>query len=185
MNEHISEMDYDIVEHIHRYACWAASRAASTSKAYRFTVQIGRDILNNSGLRFFVEDPDALPSSQAAFNTKHSEWRKAIIESSGERKFTHGVAAKLINVYLKTIIICGGHHAHPNARFIHPPIDSVLLKELIEKNKLGMGDVVKSLNNKTWSNFNSDDYEHVIGGIVKGLNGEALWKVEKYWQGHR
>ena len=30
--------------------------------------------------------------------------------------FTHGVAAKLINCYLKSRFVCGGYHAHARGR---------------------------------------------------------------------
>jgi hypothetical protein len=45
-------------------------------------------------------------------------------------RFTHGIAAKLVNVYLKSVFVCGGRHDHPRVRALHPPIDSLLLDAL-------------------------------------------------------
>lgn len=70
----------------------------------------------------------------------HREWRTRIVKAAeGEGLvFTHGVAAKLVNVYLKAGFVCSGHHGHPSVRALHPPIDSVLLQALCEENVGGL-----------------------------------------------
>jgi hypothetical protein len=44
------------------------------------------------------------------------------------------VAAKLINVYLKAVFVCGGQHSNKRVKSLHPPIDSQLLDELYNQN---------------------------------------------------
>ena len=44
--------------------------------------------------------------------------------------FPHGVAAKLINCYLKSRLVCGGYHTDARVKSLHPPIDSVMLRTL-------------------------------------------------------
>jgi hypothetical protein len=63
---------------------------------------------------------------------QHRAWRSRVIAMAATEglSFTHGVAAKLINVYLKAVFVCGGQHDHAQVQALHPPIDSVLLKEL-------------------------------------------------------
>ena len=61
---------------------------------------------------------------------EHRRWR-AVVKKAAKFEglnFTHGVAAKLINVYLKSRFVCGGHHAHKRVHNLHPPIDAILLK---------------------------------------------------------
>lgn len=185
MSQPISDAEYDIKEHIHRFACWAASRAASTSKLNRFSVDTGKTILNDSGLKNLIKNPNALPGTQEGFDMEHRKWRKTVIRLSGEKKFTHGVAAKLINVYLKTILICGGYDNHANTKFIHPPIDSVLLKALAFHEFGNNADFWKESNKKAWSNFDSEYYEKVIKAIETGLHGAPLWSIEKFWRGYQ
>lgn len=181
-------MKYDIQTHIHRYSCWAASRAASTSRNNRFTVETGQNILDNSAIRNLILNPDRLPNSDVEFDNQHEIWRKEIIgcaQRIGNEKFTHGIAAKLINIYLKSIIICGGFHEHPNSKFIHPPIDSVLLKKLIEKKFNRRTEFWQNAQKIAWSSFNSNEYQNVINEIRIGLQGAPLWKIEEFWEGHQ
>lgn len=153
-------MKYNIRTHIHLFASWAASRAASTSSRNRFTVETGQKILENAAIRNFILDPNSLPNDEIKFDYLHKTWREEIINFSkkhGGKEFTHGVAAKLINIYLKGIIICGGFHNHPNARFIHPPIDSVLLGELASHNFNNKARFWRKAKKVAWSNFDSND----------------------------
>ena len=102
-----------------------------------------------------------------------------------ELHLTHGISAKLINMYLKSTIICGGFHQHKNAKFIHPPIDRVLLKELYSVNFNNKKKFWKEYENIAWSKFNSEQYENVISEIKAGINGAPLWEIEKYWKGYQ
>jgi len=178
--------NYIIQDHIHLYSSWAAGRASSV-KDNRFKVETAQKILSKSKIKKFILSPDLLPTTAAAFNSAHKEWRQEIINIGlGEgHQFTHGVSAKLINIYLKAIIICGGYHNHKNAAFIHPPIDRVLLKELADINFNGMGKFWREYQLLAWSKFNSIQYEQVISEINIGLNGAPLWQIEKYWKGHQ
>lgn len=124
-------MPYTIDEHKHRYAAWAASRAAST-KTCRFSVQQGKSIIVTLGLHLLIADPALLPLP-GDLDSRHRAWRTTAIQianSMGLTHFTHGIAAKLINVYLKGAFVCAGHQMHINVAALHPPIDRLLLDEL-------------------------------------------------------
>ncbi len=92
------------------------------------------------------------------------------------------MAAKLINCYLKVRFVCGGHHENEKVKFIHPPIDSVLLKEI--KRKFSNIKGVKGLD-ASWSNFDEKAYKNAITVIREITKDQPLWKIEEYWQGFR
>jgi hypothetical protein len=176
---------YGIEVHQHRFAAWAASRAASVVNC-RFGVQQGRALLETSGFTGSFCLPEQLPAPDAVDDT-HRQWRAEIMRAAESRQllFTHGVAAKLVNVYLKSRFVCAGHHAHIRVHSLHPPIDSVLLRGLAEANVGGHKKEWKEAAKTRWSKFGSDDYEQVIALIRQSLNGASLWRIEEYWKGNQ
>lgn len=179
-------MLYSIEQHQHLFAAWAASRAASV-KGCRFKVRQGREILEASGFTPALALPDQLPAPEK-MDEQHQAWRDRVIESAqslARPVFTHGVAAKLINVYLKCRFVCGGHHAHERVLHLHPPIDDELLKTLINKDVGGHGKAWKRLRRQRWSKFSSDHYQEAIALMRQSLTGEALWKIEEHWKGNQ
>jgi len=111
----------------------------------------------------------------------HLAWRKAVIKEARKAglEFTHGIAAKLINLYLKAKFTCGGYADHPHVAALHPPIDSLLLKAFNRsrspKDRLPVN----------WSTFDSKTYQQAIGALRLGRKGLPLWTAESLWQGHR
>jgi hypothetical protein len=179
-------MTYSIEVHRHRFAAWAAGRAASVNGC-RFRVKAAQGVLEAVGFTPSLSNPDHLPSPQC-FDAAHRLWRESIIaaaETQGLPCFTHGVAAKLINIYLKSRFVCGVHHNHANVRAIHPPIDAVLLDKLDSKDIGGLRPEWRKAKRIRWSNFDSDQYEAVILNIRKAMPSAALWEIEQYWQGYQ
>jgi hypothetical protein len=123
-------MPYTIEEHNHRLAAWAAATAASASKLCRFKVRTGVAILEASGFKPAFE-LNQLPAA-ANLDSQHRHWRETVIEKASDVgvAFTHGVAAKLINCYLKVRFVCAGAHNDNRVQALHPPIDEVLLTGL-------------------------------------------------------
>jgi hypothetical protein len=178
-------LPYTIEEHKHRFCAWAAGRAASV-KGCRFTVRQAKAIIENAHLNRLLIDPNNLPLPQDT-DKIHREWRQNVITAANglEIDFTHGVAAKLINCYLKAGFVCGGYHTHDRVQALHPPIDSVLLAELSAKN-IGENKLVwDEARNIRWSHFTSEQYEKVINHIRTSLSNQALWEVEKHWRGYQ
>jgi hypothetical protein len=176
---------YRIEAHQHRFAAWAACRAASVVNC-RFGVEQGRAILETCGFSASFWRPEHLPAPDAVDRT-HRQWRAEIMRDAKSRKlrFTHGVAAKLVNVYLKSRFVCAGHHAHARVQNLHPPIDSVLLRGLAEANVGGHAKEWKQAAKTRWSKFGSDDYQQVIALIRQSLKGDPLWRIEEYWKGNQ
>jgi len=117
----------------------------------------------------------------------HRRWRIDIIREAQSRgfPFTHGVAAKLVNIYLKSRFVCGGYHDHARVQGLHPPIDGVLLRTLAARDVGGYAKEWKRAAKTRWSKFGSDDYEQVIALIRQSLEGAPLWRIEEYWKGNQ
>lgn len=176
---------YGIERHSHLFAAWAASRAASV-KGCRFKVEQGRAILEAAGFKTDFSGPEKLPASED-MNKEHRRWRASIIKAAKSQglTFTHGVAAKLINIYLKSRFVCGGHSAHERVHDLHPPIDDVLLRTLADLDIGGYAKQWRKARQTRWSKLSSEQYEDVIARVRKSLKGQALWKIEEYWAGNQ
>jgi hypothetical protein len=176
---------YTIEEHQHRFASWAAGRAASV-KGCRFKVHQAKAILEAVGFDASFSNPADLPNPRESDRT-HREWRDGLIRAAGQQGLhvTHGVAAKLINCYVKVRFVCAGNHDHARVKAMHPPIDEVLLTRLAELNVGGFESDWKAARAIRWSKFDSDQYETVINLIRRSLPDQPLWKIEEYWAGHR
>jgi len=189
---------YSIEDHQHRLAAWSASRAASASKLCRFSVKQGVWILEKSGFNAALAKPEQLPEPKF-IDEKHLEWREDVIKAaqsldvpflhrqaaSKQLPLSHGVAAKLINTYLKARFVCGGYHQHPNVEALHPPVDRLLLNQLAKENVAGLKHEWLMHKNKAWSKFTSDDYQAVINHFRQAMPGRPLWEIEQYWQGYQ
>ena len=180
------EMTYSIAEHSHRLAAWAASRSASI-KSFPLEVADGRAILEASGF-----DPefnvDRLPAADdQSIDVAHAVWRKKVIAEAKKQGlgFTHGIAARLINVYLKVRFVCGGFEADERVERLHPPVDRELLKGLGQKNVGGLKKDWNALEAKGWAAFDSAAYEGAIQKIRRSLEGRPLWEIEEFWPGHQ
>ena len=173
---------YTIGHHNHRFAAWAASIAASKGNECRFRVELGRALLERCGFAG-ISGPEQLPPAQL-IDERHREWRSIVVEAAkaSVKPFTHVIAAKLINVYLKSRFVCGGYHEHERVRSLHPPIDSGLLKTLA---KLNFGGYGKAWVEHPWTTLNSEQYEQLIAFMRESLKGEPLWKIEEHWEGNQ
>ena len=178
--------DYTIETHHHRLAGWAASTAARASKLCRFEVVQGVSILEKAGFTPAFASPDDLPSP-ADLDRTHAQWRRDVIAAAAPLgiRMSHGVAAKLINTYLKTRLVCGGHHNHERVSALHPPIDRLLLGALATQDFGGHRAEWRRLQTLGWSNFSSADYETTIRLVRESLHGAPLWRIEEHWQGHQ
>ena len=128
---------YDIHKHRHIFSAWAAGRASSVASFCRFPVKSAFEIIEHIGLQN-IKLADDLPSPDELKIT-HREWRNKAIRYAKNNKpslfhldekannFTHGIAAKLINIYFKSKFVSGNQISHKNIAALHPPVDRLLL----------------------------------------------------------
>jgi hypothetical protein len=157
---------YDIHGHSHRFAAWAAATGASASPRCRFTVEAGKAILERAGFDARLRHPKQLPSP-GRMDEVHLAWRKAVIREAHKvgLEFTHGIAAKLIKLYLKAKLTCGGYADHPRVAALHPPIDSLLLKAF-NRTKQPTDRLPVH-----WSTFDSQTYLQAIHALREACKG--------------
>jgi hypothetical protein len=175
---------YEYVEHKHRFAAWAGATAARSSPLCRFRVAQAVEFLNSTTIANDVETKRKWESWEK-FDSWHKKLCEEIIskaQNSGLTGFSFGVAAKLVNCYVKAFLIS----ELDNYRFIHPPIDDVLLQSLIKHNYGGKKTIWKIYQKKRWSKFTDDDYYEVIKNLRQSVGQDAaLWRVESHWQGYQ
>lgn len=179
--------EYDIVEHVHRLSSWVASHAAS-QKGHRFEARAGLAIIEKAKLHEFLRSPpNSLEPDE--IDSLHRKWRKTVIriakaEAPGAN-FNDGIAAKLINVYLKVGLITIGNQHNKLVNALHPPIDSVLLKGMeADDRKSNSANLARAdfFRDQRWTTFESKDYEEVIKKVREKLGSKSpLWRIETYW----
>ena len=170
-------MSYDLFEHRHRFAVWAAARASQRG----FTsVDVLREALERSDIVRFVQNPESLETDEIAFLAHHRSWCTAVVErlqNRGIANVSYGRAAKLIAVYLKAMIVVGPHATSSLASVAHPPIDRILLQNLPSS------DVASPNKSKwrvtTWTTLDAAGYYALVSELreVLAKNG-PLWPLE-------
>jgi len=180
--------DYSLHDHKHRFSAWAASTAARASrKKCHFSVEEGKKILESVDIEESIQRIPKI-ETQGKFDEWHIDICNHLIlkaKSHSIQGFTFGVAAKLLNCYLKSYFI----DYLDELKFIHPPIDRLLLKKLADNNIGEIEGFWRDKEKKGWSNFEEKDYSEVIKNIKETLNkiddSSSLWKIEYYWVGYQ
>ena len=170
---------YDIIEHRHRFSVWAAARATQRGFA---SVDVLRDALQCSGVVEFLETANAQQTDSERFRELHCDWCRSIVRSL-ERTHpnaTFGRAAKLVAVYLKSMVVL----ARPEtslARFAHPPIDSILLRNISRAPEVRSPQ--KRIWGKIrWTQLDEGGYYTLIAQLRTVIpDGEPFWTLERYW----
>ncbi len=182
--------EYTFAEHRRRFAGWAAVTAARSSNKCRFTREEGLQLIEQVGLLDYSEWKD-IPSPQE-FDTEHLALRNALRKAANNvlrvepQRFTHGVAAKLLNCYFKALYLSGpcleviNSENRNKANSLHPPIDRLLLAELARRNIGGVAGFWHAQYTRGWSNFSSEEYQSTIDEIRRVTAGK-LWQIEQYW----
>jgi hypothetical protein len=170
--------NYAIDEHIHRYACWTAARAASTSRfsnaeVYQFISDCGlkeavqalqlKDEMNHSIYKtWFVEQANCLLKKMQKYRNSKDK----------ERKKLFGVAAKLVSIYVKTVEVLPSDGISKISQVAFPPIDRYLLSGL--KKELDLKDI-------SWSKMAEERYMALIEKLKVFMGERPFWKLEFYW----
>ena len=93
-------IEYHPAEHRFRFAAWAASTAARSSrKVCTFPVSKGAKLLRMSELKWLSLGSHWLPRSQEDFDRAHHHWCEEIwqlAQNEISKSFTYGISAKLV-----------------------------------------------------------------------------------------
>lgn len=162
---------YTIAEHIHNYAIWTAARAVQ--RGFASTANI-KSAINATELREFIGNNDNITSLQ--FDDFHRKTANKLIYSLERRglKASYGQAAKIIAIYLKTSVVLPCLGKGTLSRIIHPPIDSILLKNLHKSHKH------LSLNKTKWTKLSEKEYFKLVE-CLRQLDIDCFWELEKFW----
>ena len=218
MNKKVTDYSLDIHKHV--LASWAASSAASQA-GFRFKAKYGLQLLllaksgkktKRKDLIQYIKEIKTFKEQQD-FNDWHSktidmmrsggrDFNK-ILEGINKTKnkklaienYSYGIAAKLLNVYLKVFYL-GDFGKNTFANFIHPPIDRILLKELQKESEFFKFDCEPFEHTSTtgsgkipkWTQINEEEYKEIIKFIREFIhknNLKGLWRIEYAWRGHQ
>ncbi|MFC4667252.1 hypothetical protein ACFO5X_01690 [Seohaeicola nanhaiensis] len=177
----------------HDFAAWAASTAARSSKLARFNVSAGRTaIASDSRLSQIACGLEHLPEPG-----DFDEWHRSICETVQKNltglagtPYQFGVSAKLVNVYLKALLISEFGDDRPDGNLalrvaaVHPPIDRSLLGALEREDFGDFKSEWHTYKMRSWSTFSFEDYSEVIR-LIRVATGGVLWKIEKHWPGQQ
>lgn len=192
-------LEYHPAEHRFRFAAWAASTAARSSRQVcTFPVSAGAQLLRMSDLKWLSLGSHWLPHSREGFDQAHQLWCEAILrDAQGEisTSFTYGISAKLVNCYLKALFLqtMVGLPFDPyterdemgrdaSTRFLHPPIDRLLMEEVARRSDAVTKNKWKRLIGIGWSKFSQGDYADAIG-LCRETVGEDVAQIEACWTG--
>ena len=194
---------YSMLEHRHRLAVWVAGRAYSR-KGSGHTMEVAQALIENSGLSA-IASPEDLPEPgeidafihariEAVIRAsvdipQHKHWKTGELRSL---ECTYGRAQKLVNMYLKSKIICADFASDTDrVSALHPPLDDQLLKA-IHRNRSQCPIEMKARFKDEWAHaqrlgtawtkFNKAAYDAYIKAIRTFLYGRPMWEIEYLWQ---
>ena len=171
---------YDISVHRHRFSVWAAARA--TQRGF-CGVDILRTALECCEVAEFLKTANLDDINATGFDEFHRKWCQSIfdfLERAGISKVTFGRAAKLVSIYLKSVVVLGPDAGTALARVCHPPIDSILLRGLAASQL--ESEHKRNWAKTRWTNLNEEDYYELIRQLRQILGpAEPFSMLERYW----
>lgn len=174
-------MPYDLLEHRHRFSAWAAAIAAKRD----FTkVKNLKDAIEQCGIVSFLINDNAMFTDEATFKKHHKIWCRSIVDflvGKGIAKVTYGRAAKLVAVYLKSMVIMEPHANSTLASVAHPPIDRILLQNLSRSPEIVNPDrrLWRFIN---WTELDEQSYYDLASQLRNCLkDDEPFWSLERFW----
>lgn len=177
-----STVQYDLVEHRHRFAAWAAARA--TQRGFTTVARL-RTALEVAGVRESLADGATVGVSAAGFDALHRRWCTSIsatLETASVPGVTFGRAAKLVAVYLKAQVVMGPGWDTPLAHHLHPPIDRILLQALATSPRIASPHKAQ-WRATSWTQLDEAGYYELIGQLRSSRPSEApFWMLEELWQ---
>lgn len=171
---------YQIKEHRHRFSVWAAARATQRGFSKVDTLQKALEVC---GVREFLDTANLEDMDATRFEAIHRRWCMSVVAFLKKARIpnvTFGRAAKLIAMYLKSVVVLGPGSGTAFARVAHPPIDGILLRNLTAS---PVNSKHKSQWARTkWTKLNDQQYYELIKQLRQVLGSEKpFWMLERFW----
>ena len=168
-------MKYTFKEHLHNYPVWTAARAVLRNFTDTKNIKLA---IEKTELKGLIDSK--LVFTVDSFDNFHREAANVIInqlksvDKKLENKATYGRAAKIIAIYIKTIIVVRDSGISNLAKIAHPPIDRILLTNASKVYK-DFG-----LNAINWTQLSEDKYFELINKF-RTLEFDYFWELEQHW----
>jgi hypothetical protein len=169
------KMNYTFTDHLHNYAVWTAARAVLRN--FTDTKNI-KSAIEKTDLKGLIDTKEDFTVDR--FDRFHRETANQIInhlksiDEKLENKATYGRAAKIIAIYIKTIIVVRDSGLSNLAKIAHPPIDRILLTNASRVYK-DFG-----LNKINWTQLSENKYFELIENL-RTIEFDSFWELEQYW----
>ena len=174
-------MAYELDEHRHRFAVWAAARATQRGLCDVATL---RTALENCGVVTFLRGANLDAVSASEFDERHREWCRSIerfLKGRGLADVSFGHAAKLLAMYLKSMVVLGAASETSFARVAHPPIDGILLSAISSSREIECGHRHSWAKIK-WTHLGEAAYYRLIDELRACAAADGpFWKLERFW----
>jgi hypothetical protein len=115
----------------------------------------------------------------------HRDWCSKIsatLVSRNVQGVTYGRAAKLVAVYLKTIVLMGSAADSSLGHYMHPPIDRRLLQGLAASTRM-VSPHKAEWRTISWTKLDQEGYFALVQQLRAALPTDApFWTIEEYWE---
>lgn len=183
-----SALPYTIELHRHNFARWCSARAYTRGLKGGGN-QIAFELIDSSGLQA-VTEPAHIGSDVDAWLLGFMRKIYSDAQNRGIEGFSFGHAQKIVNIYLKSIFVCGEHYSHPLVVQLHPPLDRLLflgLKAHLRQSKASHPVAAAAFSkaqkaNSNWTSFTEADYTAHIVAIQHLMIGRPLYEAEEHWK---
>jgi hypothetical protein len=170
-------VNYNIEEHLHRFAVWTSARAVARNFTGTGNIQTALESVKKELIPFLEGQDDFI--CQESFDVWHRKIAQVLVQDlkkrvSDSKKVSHGRAAKILAVYLKTVYVLRFPESE-TSKFIHPPIDRVLLTNIQKRG----GIKFKPFPN--WTELDREEYIELIEQLRRFVGEEPFWKLEVFW----
>jgi len=158
---------------------WCAARAVQRGFVKS---KFLKEALEASGVVEFVKSDTGKGLSQQEFDQYHENWCQNILglwEKNEIPRASYGRAAKLIAIYLKSMIVV---QDNPDSlvSVIHPPVDRIVLQGISRDENIHHPNKKhwKSIN---WTQLDGPRYRQLMSDFREVFEGQPFWHIEKYW----
>jgi len=174
-----NNMTYSHFQHRHNFAAWCAARAVQRG----FTkTPILKDALEKSGVVDFIKEYAGEEVSHEDYDKLHESWCNAILkiwEKAEVKGASYGRAAKLLAIYLKSMIVVQ-FAGSSLSNVAHPPIDRIILQN-ISKDKTIHHPNKSKWKEISWTHLDKAAYSNLISDFKNIFKGKPFWSIERYW----